>query len=360
MTSFTSSSDKLPKGVFLCAALLLATEIVASYQVDYLRPPALNVMLLKRQVLEEASTPDFDMILLGDSRVMGLDARRLSDGISRQLQRDFKVYNFSLPNQGVRGYDLFLQKYLSHKKPPRYILFAPSPIAVSGEWDVETASNRKELLYRLVHMYDVRDMIGNYSLKTTLEICRMKIEGLIKFVIYRKAIRDALDDPAHFDCNYMDEIIPFMAKRNGAYLLGVFTTIPESEVRRSLYFQTPLKPDRNMLSVLDDFFKLARDHDIKVIVAHAPLHELIYDHRQGRGWNEDYARIVRGWGDNRDDVRFIEPILQSYPADNFTDAQHLNPEGMLQYQEKLSTDLMELIGEWEASEALPPQGAKTL
>jgi len=74
-----------------------------------------------RRKLAEASAPEFDYIILGDSRSMSLM------GHAPTGKEPYSVYNFSLPALGPRYFKYYFKKYLRNRK------YKPTAVIFSGE-----------------------------------------------------------------------------------------------------------------------------------------------------------------------------------------------------------------------------------
>ncbi|HNJ04786.1 MAG TPA: DUF1574 domain-containing protein, partial [Leptospiraceae bacterium] len=60
----------------------------------------------KRRALIEASSPEYDYIILGDSRSLSLNGHPRTD------KEPYTVYNLSIPAMGPRYFQYYLEKYL--------------------------------------------------------------------------------------------------------------------------------------------------------------------------------------------------------------------------------------------------------
>ena len=103
-------------GIFLLVELLvrvLPVEYAAHSEV---------FLTNHRRDLAEAATPEFDYIILGDSRSLSLM------GHAPTGAEPYSIYNFSMPALGPRYFRFFIRKYLSNRKvKPAAIIFAGDP-----------------------------------------------------------------------------------------------------------------------------------------------------------------------------------------------------------------------------------------
>ncbi len=94
----------------------------------------------KRRALVEASSPEFDYIILGDSRSLSLN------GHAEKEQEPYTVYNLSVPAMGPRYFPFYLKKYLAHRtKKPAAVIFAGDPGLFQKAW--HTPNHDSKMLY---------------------------------------------------------------------------------------------------------------------------------------------------------------------------------------------------------------------
>ncbi|MBZ0165705.1 MAG: DUF1574 domain-containing protein [Candidatus Omnitrophica bacterium] len=304
----------------------------------------MNLIHIKRLMMDQAAAANMDMIILGDSRVLGVDARYMSDRLSRDFGRHFLVYNFAMPNQGVRSYQIFLQKYLKKGNPPKYVMFSSAPFAITGLYALEKHKDSRDLLYRMMHMYNMREVIGKLPWKVSLRLLGLKIEGLIHIVHYRKAIREGIRGAGNFQHDYFDEMARYVWATNGAYQLNNFSRIPREMILQSGYYNIPLNLDADMDKEYRKFFELSRRHGIIVFLITAPINEIIYDKREKLNENDYYRGVLAQWAAEYPNIRIVEPSLRSYPAEDFTDTQHMNPRGVGRFVKDLTNEVAAQIG----------------
>lgn len=84
-----------------------------------------------RKALIESSSPEFDYIILGDSRSLSLR------GHPQSKEEPYSVYNLSLPAMGARYFPHYLEKYLENRsRPPAAVIFAGDPGLFQQAWSV--------------------------------------------------------------------------------------------------------------------------------------------------------------------------------------------------------------------------------
>jgi len=82
-----------------------------------------------RRALAEASTPEFDYIILGASKSLSLL------GHPPTSDEPYSIYNFSMPALGSRYFQFFVKKYLKNRKrKPAAVVFAADPAHFQNSW----------------------------------------------------------------------------------------------------------------------------------------------------------------------------------------------------------------------------------
>jgi len=124
-----------------CAILIVALlEILARVlPIEYTSGAGIFITE-RRRAMVEASSPEFDYIILGDSRSLSLDGHRPDE------KEPFSVYNLSIPAMGPRYFRYYLEKYLENrKKKPAAVIFAGDPGLFQKSWN--TPSHDPKMLY---------------------------------------------------------------------------------------------------------------------------------------------------------------------------------------------------------------------
>ncbi len=345
MTSSIFNFKKLPKALVLCLILLALTEIYVQINVNRLRTPSHSALIYKQYRLENAIDGDLDMIIMGDSRFMGINAKWLEGDLSAALGRKFRVYNYAMLNHGIRAYVLLLRKYLRGHRPPKYILFGSAPLGITGEWAVDREPGRNQALHYLAQIYTLPEMWSVLPVRAWGTVLLVEMERLSKLVLYREAIKKAINRPEYFFVDYLTPAIRFLDKNNGGLIIGGFVTLTDDDIRESKYFHTPLEVDPQMERWYREFFALAREHGITVLIANSPIAQVLYEEREANGSNERYERLVAAWQSDFDNVRVIPPLMQPYPVEDFKDWHHLNLEGTYKYIQGLLPEVVRQIRE---------------
>lgn len=84
-----------------------------------------------RRELAEASSPEFDYIMLGDSRSLSVNGHKKSSA------EPYSLYNFSMPAMGPRYFKHLLLKYIENRKtPPAAVILSMDPGNFQKSWHV--------------------------------------------------------------------------------------------------------------------------------------------------------------------------------------------------------------------------------
>lgn len=145
----------------------------------------------------------------------------------------------------------------------------------------------------------------------------------------------AITSPDYFYKDYMTPAVRFLDKNNGGLIIGGFVSVTNAEVRASGFFDLPLDADPDMDFWYQQFFRVARENGITVLLANSPITRILYEHREANGSNARYRRLVARWQAAHPNLHTIPPLLQSYPIEEFKDWHHLNLDGTNRYIEDL-------------------------
>lgn len=136
MSKKKESLNEERKKPFATAALIavgffLVIEIISRIiPLEYAAGAGIYLTNQRRQ-LAEASEPEYDYIILGDSRSLSLK------GHFPTAAEPYSIYNFSMPAMGARYFTFFLRKYLKNRsKKPAAIIFAGDPALFKSGWAV--------------------------------------------------------------------------------------------------------------------------------------------------------------------------------------------------------------------------------
>lgn len=342
------NSNKIPKALLLCLVLFLGTEAYVHQIAHKLRTPSLSALIYKQYRMESAQNVRHDMIVMGDSRFMGLNAKWLQDDLSAAMNRPFTVYNYAMLNQGIRSYTLLLRKYLKNHPAPQYILFGSAPMGITGEWAADKEPGRNRAMHYLGQMYSLPEMLSVLPIRSYGTAVAVEIERLSKLVLYRDAIKKAINRPEYFYKDYLTPAVRFLNKNNGGLIIGGFVPITEDHVRESKYFHMPLDVDPEMDYWYRQFFQLAKDNGITILLANSPIAQVLYDERENNGSHDQYAEAVSAWQQEYSNLIVVPPLLQSHPVEDFKDWHHLNLEGTYKYIDNLLPTVVNIVQQNES------------
>jgi|GEM_PF-2824355 len=343
-----------PWACVMCLGFFLVAEGLSRRFIDYLATQSDVVIRYKeRLVTGKDSLPDEpNMIIMGDSRALGLHARELSRGLTERLGRRIVVYNYSFPNHGLRGYSLLLKKYLRYHPKPEIIVFYSSPIAITGTWNLDDRHDVDDRdLFRFISLYSLRECYDVLPPGIFVRALRLKMERLSVLVAYRARIRDLFQGLPEF----RDEgrwIQRSFAQSGGGALI-VRNKAPDiGEVLGSDYYRTDLYPDAEALTWIERFFAEAQDQGILVMVANAPLVNSIFEKRELSGANRRYRAVMEDFSRKFDHVVLTDPLIEGWGLSFFSDAHHLNREGFRRFSREQINVIARAVEAYSGQEGL--------
>lgn len=337
------NSKSTPKAFLLCLALLAATEFAAGMNVTRLKTLSDSATEYKSFLLNEGESKSYDAVVFGDSRIMGLNARYISEHVSENLGRKFELYNFSIPNNGISTYYLLLKKYLKNQPAPRYILFSSAPVNLSGDWSVEKSVGRSEILHRMSQLYSLNELMEVLPAHMWITALTVKAERLSFLLLYRGAIKKALVDPDNYFNDVMTGAIRSCVRYNGGVIFNRTKTVTEQEIKSNKYYEWVLEVDANADGWYQRFFSLAQEHGIQVLLINAPVYHDILQNSERNGSNQTYRRAVERWQSKYSNIEVLGPLLQPDTIEHFNDWQHLNVPGTRQFTFSVTDYLTEYL-----------------
>jgi len=339
---FISNSKAVPLALLGCLLLLLVTEGVARQYADRIRSFSDLIILYKKNLVEDEQLPYFNGVLLGDSRILGVDARLISDKLTQSVGRNVSFYNFSLPEHDVRGYYLFLKKYLKRHRPPAVILFSVSSDNWSGENNLpKSGVFMSGGLHRTCLLFSMAELAEVYPWTFWGMVFTAKIEGTSFLISHRRMIRNALENPVRLWAPY-----PPMANvtlgRNGGVHFGVGHPPSEEQIRQA---NAGTGVDAQSIFWFEKFLWLAREHGIRVVFFSAPWPQGMVLNSPVEG--ADFLKgILPGIQGRYENMFILEPVFVTYPREFFRDGEHLNGPGFDQFSEGLAQRLIGQFNFW--------------
>lgn len=337
-------SKKIPAALILCLVLLLATDAVVRQHIYGLTSISYGILHYKDSIVKTENLDRFNGIFMGDSRILGLHAKEISDSVFTETGKRYEFFNYSFPQSGVQSYYLLLKKYLKYQKAPEVIVFMSSPIALTGEWNFNKVEKPFSVaFYCFAFLYSLRDTLTSLPLETALAVARLKLENAFALIAYRAEIKKFLQDPSTYE-DRREWLKRSMAISNGGALMTRNVPPTEQEIRESTFFKTEFKINADSINWYKKFFALALENNIQVIIANAPLIDLVYARRETNGANVRYAREIMKFKQQFPNIHLIDPLVEPYGMEYFGDVHHLNREGFKKFTGSVGKRIAALIG----------------
>lgn len=347
-TLSTSNSRRWPWALILCVILLLIVEGFVRLNLSRILTLSDGIVAVRKQTLKNPESKYYDAIIVGDSRVLGINTKYISDQVSKALGTQQIFYNYAIPNHGIRAYYLFLKKFLQTHQPPKYIIFSSAPLGISGEWTVSEAQDSSTEIHYLTQLYSNRELRGVFPFWQRMGFNLNKLEQLSKLIAYRLRIKVGLGNPEQYFTKDKLEAIPRQeVEYNGAQIIVRNAPVGIDEMRRSPYYQFPIFPDAETVKWYGEFFALAQANNITVLICNMPIYQEILANRQVDGSNERYINVVDGWMREFDNLEILGSLLSAYELKYFSDWHHLNLEGIRQHSFVLADQLIEYLSKRE-------------
>lgn len=322
--------------------LLLMEGLVRANQIKF-RTLAMGLVKHKSELLDSRSKLDYDAIILGDSQILRLDAKYLSDEIAKQTGHQFDVYNFAIPNHGIRTYYLLLDRYLKNHHKPKYIILAITPIATTGEWTLENSFEISNASHMLVELYSLGSLVQNFPFKTALSLVAAKCERISTLILYRAAISDFLRGRGVDQTPRVTIQKDQLQRYNGGNLTERPVPMSLQEIREHKYYNWPIYPDHESLYWYKKACDLAKQYSVPLIIINAPIFEEIMANREADGSNDRYKEFIAEIARDNSFVRYDEGLLRSYGFEYFEDWHHLNQKGAQRFTKEMVLELHALL-----------------
>lgn len=337
-------SKKIPAALILCLVLLLATDAVVRRHIYGLTSISYGILHYKDNIVKTENLDRFNGIFMGDSRILGLHAKEISDVVFTETGKRYEFFNYSFPQSGVQSYYLLLKKYLKYQKAPKVIVFMSSPIVLTGEWNFNKIERPFPIaFYCFSFLYSLRDTFASLPLETALAVARLKLENAFALIAYRAEIRKFLQDPSTYE-DRREWLKRSMTVSNGGALMTRNVPPTVNEIKGSTFFTTEFKIDADSVNWYKKFFALALKHNIQVIIANAPLIDLVYAQREATGANVRYSREIMKFKKEFPHIHIIDPLVEPYGMEYFGDVHHLNREGFKKFTGSVGKRIAALIG----------------
>lgn len=342
--SFIFNFKKFPKAFFIALLLLLITEIICRYNTPYIINPGDYVLLYKERHLKLKDKSDYNAILLGDSRAMGIDTNYISKNIQLKLKKDFLIYNYAIPGFGVQGYYLLLKKYLKYNKKPEYIFLSTRPLLLAGHVNIEKRSAR-EHKHRFFLFFSIPEYFKITSFPFFIKTLHLKIERFSYLLMYRSNLKKLYEQYYHSKKIKPRIKLGLIENQGGGYpySLGKKSNINDERIKESYTWKEDFYVDIDAMNWFEKLFNLAEENQIKVIIFNMPLVAPVFEKREKNGSNLRYKELLLTLEEKYKNITLLRPILESYETTYFSDPSHLNTEGNERFKTILFDKISDII-----------------
>ena len=323
--------SKFPVAGLICLVLLLATEGGLRLYADKIYSMSDRIALLRKQTLFRSERLQYDALILGDSRGLGINAKSLSAEISADKGAPFRIHNFTLPNTGAGSYYHFLRHYVKRHAKPQVIFFTMAPLFWTEDTRFERMPPDEDMeRHRFLLVFSYQDFVSAYPAHLLAQGAAEAAESLSFLLSQRVRIRNYIADFKQQDALWRDMSL-VSRDHNGGFQFPLTKGPGAAEVMSSTYYQLEFQPKAGAVDQIRRFLDLAQTHRIKVIMFNAPILDLIYDHREATGFHARYSALLKELAGQYDNVELLNPLLGKYPRDCFLDLHHLNARGYRQF-----------------------------
>ncbi len=335
------NSKKIPYAFFLCLLMLALTESFVRNIPDKILGFADMIIYKKKAIIDGDNKLKFSGIILGDSRALGINAKIISDALSKEMNKRVDIYNFSTPYADMRTYYLFLYNYLQQHEKPKIVFISTMPESLFKGWDICQDMYGKYLyVHRFCELFDLADMMSVVPPGCSGEIIIPEIERFSYLLTFRKEIKILLMNPwQEFSGPQMLDTV--LKEHNGGIVFGKDNIITEDDIKESIFYKQQVVINHDALYWFNKFIDLAKEHKIYVFMFNSPLPETLFEQREENGMNNIYKQAVKDILNSNDNLKVIQPILESYKEKYFMDANHLNDAGNEIFSQYLSLKIIE-------------------
>ena len=334
------NSKKIPYAFIGCLILLLTVDGFVRRHALSLTTISDAIVHYKKGLIESRHSFPYNGLIMGDSRILGLHAKEISAAVTQKTGQPYQFFNYSFPNCGVASYYLLLKKHLHNHPKPDVIVLMISPVALTDEWRLDNTQNpdATSLIY-FSTLFNLPEALQALPRRLIPKYLVLKLEQQFHLIYYRKKIAQFLKDPSEYK-DRAPWLKRSLSKSNGGALIVRNKPVTEEEIKKSSSFRAVFDVDRDSLHWLTRFFELTQHHNIRVVIANAPLVKQVYEQREANGFNVSYARVIAQQTEQFDTIHTLKPLLESYPIEYYSDASnHLNVRGFKKLTEELGVKL---------------------
>ncbi|MCD4779711.1 MAG: hypothetical protein K8S27_04075 [Candidatus Omnitrophica bacterium] len=341
--SFIFNFKSLPLAYIFCLFLFIVAENGVHHYRMHILPISDRIIVYKGRMLNKIKPVNFDALLIGDSRLLGVDAKIIGDLIQQEKKKTFRCYNLSIPDSGIPAYYLILKKYLEDHKgqPPKWIFLSTSS---SGLMRNHEDRARQDIYHRFALLFPYSEGIKVVPIRDWLKYSIVKLESNSTMISFRKRIRDIFMNRELLD----QKIVPICKaayNRHGGIMQGSQNEpIPDWVFEDTDYFRnTDFEVDAHTEKWLRQFFELTARHGIQVGMFNMPMAQVIVENRNKKGFYQAFQAKVDDWQHKYPHVHFIGPPDIVYENKFFLDQHHLGGYGFQQFQQDFVRVLLDEI-----------------
>ncbi len=324
---------KIPWGVLTILGLLLLSEVYARSIADSVRTFSDRIILHKMKIVRQ-DNKDFDALIMGDSRLLGINAKRMSKVFSKRKGKPYSVYNFSFPQADVRAYYLFLSRYLKDHPSPETVYFSVDPESFTGEDNfVREGSSMSTKLHRFCLMFSFKEGLRVYPLKQALHMLIGETERISFLYTYRRMIRDQIEKGLLFEKDFVfkDTLIT----RNGGVLFGRLNRVLPLKKEDAPAEKKIFVPDEDSLFWLKKFFQLTQQKKINLVYFDVPRQDQEYHETTEAEFYDGYRALIKALADQYENMRIAPPVQSRVTRRMYIDSRHLDGKGFEVYENVL-------------------------
>lgn len=288
------------KGILLLV-LTASTYYVLAIRLDM--APAIQNQNYKLKRMRK--TENFPILIMGDSRALAMN-RSGAKG----------VYNYAMTYYyGLSPLPYLLRKYLKHNQPPKVIILSIIPESFGEKQDFTISPTSARL-------FTLREILSDPQL-------RKDKKKLREMLVNRFDINQFYANS--YDRSLFNPDTGFLIFRRDFHYKKVFL----------LFYDDQFRMEPISMQHLDEFFKLTRENNIRVIVYFMPISGPAYD--IPKFYNEMQRRMPQ-IAARFPEAYFVKPYPKDdlYPMDYTIDGTHLNEKGAIHFNETKYKQLLAL------------------
>ena len=349
MDLFISFSKKYP-AFWISLLFISIVEIILHFipKLEYLESGGSFFTYYKRNIAENKDL-NYDILLYGDSRSLSIKGFNKGD-------KNFSLYNFSLPAAGPRYVKFFLKKYLdNHNEAPKTVIWAIDPEQYSMEKNKTFDSDKKlweQYKHRLLNLFSFSESLDQYSGLELLFISKEYLPRIFYTYKYRLGFQDLFTglklenfikrETYHTQQN--KQIEELSSKNNGQINLGDYFLATPNQAKegyegsfKSLNLEKPYT-----FSTLEDFYYFVSKNKIKLVVLILPKAGKLYQ----TFYLKNVLASLREFAKNKKNLLYLEFPNLEYPISDFSEGIHYTNYGAKKLNEEFEKEVLPQIIEF--------------